>query len=535
MPRVERQFRSPGSLTEEHSIIDGNNHLCKGRWDIAIFQGMTRSRLLTGVALALLGLIAPCSALVSDAELDAVLQSSTASHAAGRGRERDSLIEAARMAIRARLAADESAPTALERLDRIESLTARTDKDRRSALAALKARAESGEEAAVRKAHADFLKRFPRATAPPLAELLAQAPLPSLPPAPVAPAANLDSCAHTPRAPGCRDTLPAPVARDTTPPPSLCPDGPPSAVFLRPNSHQAIVSRDSTLVLQARIHAPCMLRELVLLSDSFPARRVDFPAGRSGTFEFDDAISVPPAAQVLHLVVCDTFGTCSQAHLPLRHPARISPWIPWTSGGLVLLGLITGIVVLLRRPPSPQKTTPSATPRGIQLRSAPPPSSEEASTDLQETLKRIMTAAEKECPRGPRIVSRMNTSIPPLAGNPGDLEKAFGNLVRLPLARAGLRGMVLVATGRGPVNMEVVLEDNGPDLEDIALRTLFDPNTARSRERQGLDRELAEAADILTRFRGHLSAEARIDGGLRLRIRLPLPAANGARENSLLK
>lgn len=497
---------------------------------------MTRSRLLTGVVLTLLGLFAPCSALVSDAELDALLQSSRSSHAAGRGSERDSLIETARTAIRARLAADESAPSALERLDEIERFTTRTEKDRRSALAGLKARAEAGDQAGVRKAHAEFAKRYPKAALPSLNELLALgAPAPSSTPASLP---SSDSCTTTLRAPGCPDTLAAPAQpapSDSAIAPSRCPDGPPSAVFLRPNSHQAIVSRDSTLVLQARINAPCTLRELLLLSDSFPARRVDFPAGRSGTFEFDDAISVPPAAQVLHLVVCDTFGTCARAHLPLRHPARIAPWIPWTSGGLVLLGLITGLVVLLRRPPSAAKSPAPAHPRGIQLRSAPPPSATDSSTDLQEVLRRIMSAAEKEFPRGPRVISRMNTTIPPLVGNSADLEKAFSHLVRLPLARAGLRGMVLVATGRGPVNMEVVLEDNGPDLEDAALRTLFDPNTPRSRDRQGLDRELAEAADILARFRGHLSAEARIDGGLRLRIRLPLPAASGPRENSLLK
>jgi hypothetical protein len=450
--------------------------------DIAIFANMTRSRLLTGVVLTLLGLIAPCSALVSDAELDALLQSSRSSHAAGRGSERDSLIETARTAIRARLAADESAPTALERLDEIERFTSRTDKDRRSALASLKARAQAGDENGVRKAHAEFAKRFPKAALPSLSELLAlgapasPAPQPQLPPS--------DSCAGTPRGPGCPDTLSAsvpPRPTDSAVAPTACPDGPPSAVFLRPNSHQAIVSRDSTLVLQARIHAPCTLRELVLLSDSFPARRVDFPAGRSGTFEFDDAISVPPAAQVLHLVVCDTFGTCARAHLPLRHPARIAPWIPWTSGGLVLLGLITGLVVLLRRP-SAAKAPASAHSRGIQMRAAPSPTAADSSIDLQDILRRIMSAAEKEFPRGPRIVSRMNTSIPPLVGNPAELEKAFSHLVRLPLARAGLRGMVLIATGRGPVNMEVVLEDNGPDLEDPALRTLFDSNTARSRD-----------------------------------------------------
>jgi len=83
--------------------------------------------------------------------------------------------------------------------------------------------------------------------------------------------------------------------------------------------------------------------------------------------------------------------------------------------------------------------------------------------------------------------------------------------------------------------MEVVLEDNGPDIEEPALRTLLDPGTPKNRERQGLDKDLSDAALIIAQLRGHLAAEPRIDGGLRLRIRLPLPSATGPRATSLLK
>lgn len=304
--------------------------------------------------------------------------------------------------------------------------------------------------------------------------------------------------------------------------------------ILRPTGGEPRISDDSALVLQIALVAPCPLARVQITRDSTLVRILNIPTGQSGSFELDDAISVTPTSRVVAVVACDTFRTCARAELALRPRQTIPPWIPWTSGGLVLLGLATGVFALFRRPAASGSTPEAKQARGLSVRTAKARPATNQPTDIQESLRAVIADAEKEASRGPRLVSRLNTAIPAVDADAQQLERAFRSLLKLPLLRAGLRGTVLVATGRGPVNMEVVLEDNGPDIEDASVRTLFDAGV-KNRERQGLDKELAEAADILGRLHGHLAAEPRIDGGLRLRIRLPLPSASGPRAASLLK
>lgn len=461
-----------------------------------------------------------------------MLSSATELDAAGKGKERDLVTDQIRAAVRGRLAADSASPAALARLDRLEALGTRRAQAAKSQLSALRARGARGDTAGTRAAYLAFQERFPGVPLPPLSELTR--------PVAASDDAPSDSCSRNPRPAACptaSPTPPAPVARAAAPvlEKGRCPDGPPQVSFLKPSPDREVPITDSALLLQIRLVAPCPLGEVELRRDSSLVRRLQIPAGGRGTFELDDALTVSPEVKLVGILACDTFGTCAQASLRMRKAARIPPWIPWTSGGLVILGLATGILALFRRPPGASSKETLAS-RGGPIRTTHPKgTSPGEQTDIQTCLRKIIADAEVNLSRGPRLISRMNTAIPPVEADAGQLELALGALLKLPLARAGLRGTVLVATGRGPVNMEVVLEDNGPDLEDGAIRILFDSGTPKHRERQGMDKELADAADILARLHGHLAAEPRIDGGLRLRIRLPLPSASGPRAASLLK
>lgn len=281
------------------------------------------------------------------------------------------------------------------------------------------------------------------------------------------------------------------------------------------------------------IVAPCPLDRIELHRDSLLVHAFQLPANKTGAFELDDAILVPPGSSEISIVACDTFGSCRKSSLWVGSRRAIPPWIPWASGGIVILGLLTGVIALFRRPAS----TPKGDVRGVIVRPnapRPPIPSAGSRIDILQILHQIIVDTEKSLPRGPRLVNRLNT-VPPVEGDAADLERALTSLLRIPVARAGLRGTVLVATGRGPVSMEVVIEDNGPDVDDATLRLLFDHSSPKLRERQGCDKEFLEAADIIVRHHGHIAAEPRIDGGLRLRIRLPLPSASGQRATSLLK
>lgn len=496
---------------------------------------MTALRLAAKAATLLLCTTLSAAALTSDQEVDEKLATASQLDLAGKGADRDRLEEEVRLALRGRIAADSSTATALERLDRLEEMARNRSTDLRKKIAELRAKASKGDTSSLRADLQRIKSRFPSAPTPSLPELLAIA-APAAPAAsPTGPDTSLNPCAAGGCPPGPSPAPAKPAANESQALQPRCPDGGPRVKILRPSSGEPRISGDSALVLQIGLFAPCPLARVQISRDSALVRILNLPAGQTGSFELDDAIGVTREARLVTVEACDTFRTCARAELPLRGSKAIPPWIPWTSGGLVLLGLATGILALFRRPPASGSGPEAKQARGLSVRTAKPrPPSAPQPTDIQETLRTVIADAEKEAPRGPRLVSRMNTAIPAVDADAQQLELAFRSLLKLPLLRAGLRGTVLVATGRGPVNMEVVLEDNGPDIEDSSVRTLFDSGV-KNRERQGLDKELAQAVDILGRLHGHLAAEPRIDGGLRLRIRLPLPSASGSRAASLLK
>lgn len=501
---------------------------------------MTALRLAARVATLLLCLTISAHALTSDEDVDEMLATASQYDAEGKGRERDDLEEKVRIALRGRLAADSSSTTALSRLDRLEEISNARSADLKAKLAELRSKGAKGDSNAVRSDLKRLKARFPAASLPQFSDLLAK---PAEPP-PIAPVATVPASAAMPKdscqtqgacaEPDSAKRSPQPVESAPRALRPRCPDGGPQVRILRPSASENVSIDDSALVMQIRLVAPCPLGRVQISRDSTLVRILNLPAGQSGSFELDDAISVPPGSRTVTVMACDTFQTCARAELGLRPHQMIPPWIPWTSGGLVLLGLATGVFALFRRPSAPGAAGDAKQARGLSVRIAKPRPVSHQPTDIQEALKSVIADAEKESSRGPRLISRMNTAIPAVDADAQQLQLAFRSLLRLPLLRAGLRGTVLVATGRGPVNMEVVLEDNGPDIEDASIRTLFDASV-KNRERQGLDKELAEAADILGRLHGHLAAEPRIDGGLRLRIRLPLPSASGPRAASLLK
>lgn len=485
---------------------------------------MSASRLSASLLVALLSFVRSAFSLATDQDISAMFSSAAQMDAAGNGSAREEIIQDIRAALRSRLAADSATESASHFLELLDEVTAEQASTRERLLRELKLQASKGDTSAIRARMESLRNRYPDATLPSVAAILALAPKHPLRPDS---SASMDSCAST----GCVQSAPIPIP--PAPPAPSCGPGP-SARFLRPTPGKSLDEADSALLLTVRIHAPCPLAKLELLLDSQQVRTLVSPLGLKGDFELDDAIVIPPRKHEVAIVACDSFGSCSRTAITVSRNNPIPPWIPWSCGGLVVLGLATGIVALFRRPALPQPAGANA--QGIRVRPTQPPPSLAVTgkIDIAQSLRQIIADAEKDLPRGPRVVSRLG-ALPSIDGDLPALEGALVALLQLPIARAGLRGTVLIATGRGPVSMELVIEDNGPDLDDSSLRQLFDPQAAKLRERQGLDKSLLAAADIVMRHNGHLSAEPRIDGGLRLRLRLPLPSAAGPRATSLLK
>ncbi|MCB9496447.1 MAG: hypothetical protein H6686_06120 [Fibrobacteria bacterium] len=499
---------------------------------------------------AVLALSAAVSALATDQELDARLQVIKTEDRAFNGRVRDSLVRELRGEIRQRMASDSNVADAMSRLDRLEAILEESHRQGRKSLARMRQLGMRRDSTQLRLELARYTQRHPDQPLPSMDSLLA---LPVVAPPVEAPAEPAPDLAPPPPPPPPVPPAPAPDSpKVASPPPPTsaidsptrilsphdsstgrlgCSEASPTARFLTPDPRHPLVVRDSLLVVRARIFSSCGLHHVEIRGDSGALRMLDLPDRPTGVLSFEDRLAPGPTPGRLFLLACDTNMRCARDSVVLLAPPLIPPWIPWTSGGLVLLGLLTGLTILFRRPAA----TPEATARGVQYRAPLPASPGATKGDIHRILKSAIAAVEKEYPRGPRVVCRFSSSIPPIDIEEKEIESTFRQLVRLPMSRAGLRGTVLVATGRGPVNMEVVIEDNGPDLDEELIRTLFDPAMIKNKERQGMDKELSLAGAALAKAKGHLSSEARIDGGLRLRIRLPLPSTGTARTSSLLK
>lgn len=482
-----------------------------------------------GAIAAILLIVRAASSYSTDQEISALFSSAAQMDAAGNGLARDAIIQEIRTELRSRIAADSAANSAVALLDLLDEVLEEQEATRVRLTANLRAQAARGDTNSLKAPLEALRRRYPSAQIPSLESLLAIARAKAVKP-PVTD--SVDSCLS---AEGCRP-VPSPTSSLPAKAPvvaSGCAHGSPRTGFLRPLG-QSVRLSDSALLLTVRIHAPCPLDSIELRIDSVLARKYPPPESARDSFDLDDAIALGKGAREISISACDTFGSCHRSTIVFASPDPIPPWIPWTVGGIVVLGLLTGVVALFRHPSAGSSGTNA---RGIQVRPtqpAPGASSTTSKFDVVQELKRIVANQEKDIPRGPRLITRLN-ALPPLECDPQRLESALDSLLRLPIARAGLRGTVLVATGRGPVSIEIVFEDNGPDIDDAILKLLFDPSSTRLRDRHGLDKELLGAADSIMRMQGHLSVEPRIDGGIRLRVRLPLQSASGPRANSLLK
>lgn len=271
---------------------------------------------------------------------------------------------------------------------------------------------------------------------------------------------------------------------------------------------------DSLVSVRVKIVAPCGLSRIDLFLDETLARSFPVPASSSGIFEFSDRIPMTAGVHRLDILACDTAGTCTRsAPLESKVTKPVSPWIPRTVGGLVGLCVLLGIALSLRRlshhAPS-QRTSRSNVPLP-------------QSTGISATLRhRLQLVAKEIGPAFPAVSLRLPDAPAELTIDPESLGEVFGNILRLHARRAKTEGQILVAIGQGPLSAEIVFEDTAPTPDEEAIPLLLDPAKARLKERMDLDQELESARQSIARAGGSIAMEARIDGGLRTRVRLKL-------------
>lgn len=126
----------------------------------------------------------------------------------------------------------------------------------------------------------------------------------------------------------------------------------------------------------------------------------------------------------------------------------------------------------------------------------------------------------------------LNNRVPPqlvsLRVDGERFPRLFDLLLREELAQlqAGhtvdLDATLLAATPTSGAEVVVTLSDNGPGLPEEALRSVFDPFFTRTDQAENFGIGLMAAFFIVHHHGGRIAVEARLEGGLRYVIRLPL-------------
>ncbi len=443
---------------------------------------------LSRACAVVLWLFGTSSALPTDALLDSLQLAALQHEKSGEFGERDRTESLLENLSRQRIVADSSPEHPRARLDALEQMRAE------------RAKREAEEIAAMR--------------APPVAvDTLASEPEP--PPTAPAPSAPKDSAIASSVRPV--DSIAAPAI---TPTPSLssarCTSGVAKFRWISPPPSALGSRKQEPVDVRVQIEAPCGLRRVELFLDDQSQGPLAASTSNKGVFEYSHKIPATPGVHRLEILACDTFDLCARSSTAeYRISGPIPPWIPRLVGLLVALCGLVGLGLALRRRPH---SKPVSRPPGTSI-ALPIPDS----TGISGTLRRrLQQVAQEIGPAFPAVSLRIPDNPPALNIDPESIGDAMTSLLRFHAKRSAAGGQVLIAMGHGPLSAEVVIEDTAATPDDGALGSIFDGSRPFLKDRLGLDQELIAAKEAFNRPGCSLFAEARIDGGLRCRMKLPL-------------
>ncbi len=119
------------------------------------------------------------------------------------------------------------------------------------------------------------------------------------------------------------------------------------------------------------------------------------------------------------------------------------------------------------------------------------------------------------------ISCKVDATLPAVLGNPADVRRLFGFLIRNAVAAAGPSGAIAVHATSAEASVHFAVEDNGPSLPEAACAELFGPGGSRERTNP---LELAACKKIVSQLGGRLQCAGRPGGGLVVSVDLPRAA-----------
>jgi signal transduction histidine kinase len=137
-------------------------------------------------------------------------------------------------------------------------------------------------------------------------------------------------------------------------------------------------------------------------------------------------------------------------------------------------------------------------------------------------LNQIVTlaAADRAGPSQGEVLLQLAPSLSPVLGAVGPLKHLSTFLIRNAVGAAGPGGQVWLRTELGSDHVILQVEDSGPSLEPEQLAQAFQPSGPARPGTQPL--ELAACFSLVKRFKGNIGCHHRPEGGVIIRVELPL-------------
>jgi signal transduction histidine kinase len=152
---------------------------------------------------------------------------------------------------------------------------------------------------------------------------------------------------------------------------------------------------------------------------------------------------------------------------------------------------------------------------------------EEASVDLNESLRVVCSVARGQMPEGTRIELGLQP-LPMLTCRVGRLNQVFLNLVLNGIQALGPGGRIRVTSTLVADEIRICVEDDGCGIPEEHLSRIFDPFFTTRAVGSGTGLGLTVSRDIVRAHGGVLDISSSVGVGTRAYVRLPLNPAPGS-------
>jgi signal transduction histidine kinase len=156
--------------------------------------------------------------------------------------------------------------------------------------------------------------------------------------------------------------------------------------------------------------------------------------------------------------------------------------------------------------------------------------SESQRIDLNGELLQALEMVKLETRSSVQVETQLN-ALPEVFCQPQKLSMAFASLLRNAFQAVEDQGTVRLQTAHINGEIEILIEDNGPGIDPVELKRIFDPKFVPQSGRIRASWGLATSQQIVLQHGGQLELSSKVGKGTTARVRLPANRSNNAAQS----